>query len=170
MGFPDHSILEDVQPGQHYQFQITCSSESNCCAKFKLGSQPEKYKSPFLGWYLCQGGWRGPQVRACAPLCCAEAAATSTPALPRLHVNETTEFKTASNISIKTAYVQNSPLHLCRKPWHILISWGLFCSPHNLILKRLLCVDADLHVCQRGCYILSFYLLKLLFIYYPFIY
>lgn len=158
VGFPHHSSLEGVQRGQHYQLQIPCSSESDRRAKFKRGGQPEKYTSPSLGWYRCQGGRRGPQVRTRGPLCCAEAPATSTPAPPGLHVNETREFKTAGNNSIKNVCAQNAPLNLRRKPWHIVISWGSFCCPHNLILKRFLCaIDADLHVCQRGYYIPSFY-------------
>lgn len=151
---PDHSSLEDVQRGQHYQCQITSCSQSDCCAKFKLGGQPEKYKLPFCSWYQCQYGRCGTQVTTCAPLWCAQPAATY------IHINASTPHvacewdkwvQNAINNSIKNVYVQKVLLNLHRQPWHILISWGWFCCPHNLILKRLLCVtNADLPVCRRG--------------------
>lgn len=67
VGSPDHSSLEDVQRGQHYQCQITSCSQSDCCAKFKLRGQPEKYKLPFRCWYQCQHGRCGTPKWRCVP-------------------------------------------------------------------------------------------------------
>lgn len=147
---PDHSRLEDVQWGQHYQCQITSCSQSDCCAKFKLRGQPEKHKVPlpqlvlvsvWAVWYTSED--------TCPTLVCTGSSHIYTSS-PRSVREQDKGVQAATSKSSNNVYVQKALLNLHRQPWHILISWGSFCYSHYLMLKRNLCVsDADLYMCHR---------------------